>query len=164
MFVWHKNCMYTGSRYTYADSCYEMIRQGMHRFGLYLKDITGGVFVMKLAVTARGKTLESDIDPRFGRCEWFLMSDTETGEHYAVSNEQNLNAAQGAGIQAAMNVIRHDIAGVITGHCGPKAFRTLGSAGIKVYLCDAGTVAGALEKFNVGLLKESTSPDVQGHW
>ena len=119
---------------------------------------------MKVAITAQGKDLESLVDPRFGRCGWLIVADTETGEYRAVSNEQNLNAVQGAGIQAAENAGRQGVEAVITGHCGPKAFRTLNAAGIKVFTGARGTVAEALESFKSGSLKESDDADVEGHW
>lgn len=119
---------------------------------------------MKVAVSARGQELESLVDQRFGRCGWFVVVDTVTGEHRAVNNGQNLNAAQGAGIQAANNVSRQGVEAVITGHCGPKAFRTLSAAGIKVFSGAEGTVAETLEKFKNGELKEAEGADVEGHW
>lgn len=119
---------------------------------------------MRVAITARGQDLESMVDPRFGRCSWFIVADTVTGKFRAVNNEQNLNAAQGAGIQAANNASRQGIEAVITGHCGPKAFRTLSAAGIKVYSGAEGTVAETLQKFKSGELKEADGADVEGHW
>lgn len=107
---------------------------------------------MKAAVTSCGQNLESNIDPRFGRCGWFIVADMETGDYRAVSNEQ-INATQGTGIQAAEKVSRLGVEAVITGHCGPKAFMTLKAAGIKVYTGSQGTVAEVLEKLKTGLLK-----------
>jgi predicted Fe-Mo cluster-binding NifX family protein len=119
---------------------------------------------MKIVVTATGESLDSPVDQRFGRAAKFIMFDTDTGEHQAVDNSQNLNAAQGAGIQAAENVSRLDAQYVITGHCGPKAFRTLQAAGIKVIVGAEGTVAEAIEKFKSGELTPTQSSDVDGHW
>lgn len=119
---------------------------------------------MKVAVTSRGETLESRVDPMFGRCSWFVVADTESGKYRAVSNEQSFNAAQGAGIQAAEQASRQGVEAVITGHCGPKAFRTLSAAGIKVFSGTDGTVAEVLELFKGGKLKEATGADVEGHW
>lgn len=119
---------------------------------------------MKVAITAQGTDLESQIDQRFGRCDGFIIVDTETGNYQAVSNEQNLNASQGAGIQAAGNLSRYGVEAVITGHCGPKAFRTLKSAGIKVFCCIEGTVAEAVKKFKSGELNEAKEANVEGHW
>lgn len=119
---------------------------------------------MKVAVTSTGKDLESKVDPRFGRANWFIVADTETNQHQVINNEQNLNASQGAGIQTAENISRHGVKALITGNCGPKAFRTLGAAGIQVYCGADGTVAEVLEKFKGGKLKQADGANVEGHW
>lgn len=119
---------------------------------------------MKVAISSQGEKMDSMVDERFGRARWFIVVDTETGACRAVSNEQNLNAGQGAGIQAAENVSRHDVEAVITGHCGPKAFRTLNAAGIKVYTGARGTASETLDRFKRGELAETAGADVEGHW
>ena len=119
---------------------------------------------MKIAITSEGQDLQSLVDPRFGRAQWFVIVDLETGEFQAVSNEQNLALPQGAGIQAAENVARHGPSYLITGHCGPKAFRALREAGIRVIVGAEGTVSDVLEKFKRGELKPAEEPDVTGHW
>ena len=120
--------------------------------------------LVKVAVSTSGQDLESMVDARFGRCSHFVVIDAQTGQCHAVSNEVNLNSAQGAGIQAAQNVSRQGVAAVITGHCGPKAFRVLQAAGIKVYTGAGGTAAEAVEKLKKGLLAEAETADVEGHW
>jgi len=119
---------------------------------------------MKVAVSARGGSLQSEVDPRFGRARYFVIVDTETGEFTAVDNEQNLNAAQGAGIQAAQHVAAQGVQAVLTGHCGPKAFRTLSAGGIAVFTGVEGTVADALERYKAGELSTAEDADVHGHW
>ena len=123
-----------------------------------------GSIAMKVAVTSRGPTLDDEIDPRFGRAQVFLVVDTDTGEFEAVDNKQNLEAAQGAGIQAGRIVADHGAEVLITGHCGPNAFRTLSAAGIKVVLGAEGTVGEAVEKLKKGELKPAGDADVEGHW
>lgn len=98
---------------------------------------------MKTAVTSRGQGLNSMVDPRFGRFSWFILIDTETGQHQSLSNAEAPEAIQGAGIQAAEKISRLGVDSVITGHCGPKAFRVLRAAGIKVYSGSGGTVEEA---------------------
>ncbi len=119
---------------------------------------------MKVAVTSQGRELDSPVDPRFGRARFFLVADTETGEFSAIDNEQNLNVAQGAGIQAGRNVVELGVAAVVTGHVGPKAFATLQAGGVQVYTGATGTVADAIEQFRAGALKLSGGADVEGHW
>lgn len=119
---------------------------------------------MKVAVSSQGAGLDSAVDQRFGRARYFIVADAETGAFSAVENEQNLNAAQGAGIQAAQTVVNQGVQGVLTGHCGPKAFRVLSAAGISIYVGVQGTVQEALEKLKAGELQETAESDVEGHW
>lgn len=119
---------------------------------------------MKIAITSQGPDLTSELDPRFGRAKLFIIYDLDTDYFEAVDNEQNLNAPQGAGIQAAQNVAERDVAYVLTGHCGPNAFRTLASAGIKVILGLQGTVKQLIDRFKAGELEPTDSADVEGHW
>ena len=119
---------------------------------------------MKIAVTAQGNGLEASIDPRFGRAAQFVVYDVDTGAIETVDNTQNLQAAQGAGIQAAQNVANLGVECVLTGHCGPKAFRVLQTAGIGVIVGVDGTVGEAVERFKKGELKPTGAADVEGHW
>ena len=119
---------------------------------------------MKIAITTSGDNLASPMDSRFGRAVRFLVYDTDTKGLLLVDNSQNLNAAQGAGIQAAQTVAEAGANVVITGHCGPKAFRVLQAAGIAVYNCEAATVQEALGLFGEGKLLTASNADVEGHW
>jgi predicted Fe-Mo cluster-binding NifX family protein len=119
---------------------------------------------MKIAITVSGTDLNAALDPRFGRAAGFLLVDTKTNEIAYEPNEQNLNAAQGAGIQSAQNIAAAGVQAVISGHCGPKAYRVLSASGIAVYPCSAATAAEALEQFKAGQLKPANGADVEGHW
>jgi predicted Fe-Mo cluster-binding NifX family protein len=119
---------------------------------------------MKIAFSTPGSDLNAPLDTRFGRAPKFLVLDLESGEFEIIDNQQSLNAAQGAGIQSAETVARSGAKALVSGHCGPKAFRVLAAAGIKVYSSDAPTVAEALEQFKQGKLKEAAGADVEGHW
>jgi predicted Fe-Mo cluster-binding NifX family protein len=119
---------------------------------------------MKIAITSTGSNLDSQIDLRFGRASGFIIYNVDDDSFEFVDNTQNLNAMQGAGIQAAQNVINQGVDAIVTGHCGPKAFTVLSSADVKIYTGGEGTVKETLEKFKKGELKESTSADVEGHW
>jgi predicted Fe-Mo cluster-binding NifX family protein len=119
---------------------------------------------MKIAVTSTGRTLESMLDTRFGRARYLIVEDLKTKELTVVDNTMNMNAAQGAGIQAAQNASRLGVNAIITGNVGPKAFQALNAAGIKVYLCEQVTVAEALQRYRAGELTEAGGANVQGHW
>jgi len=119
---------------------------------------------MKLAVSSQSGSLQSPLDPRFGRAKYFILLDTETGALSVVDNSVSLNAAQGAGIQAARRVVELGADALITGHVGPKAFSTLQAGGVRIYTGASGTVAEAIEQFKAGKLEAASSPDVEGHW
>jgi len=108
---------------------------------------------MKVAFTTSGS-----------RVPGFIIYDIDSGTSEFVDNQQSLNAAQGAGIQAAETVVRSGAKALVTGHCGPKAFRVLCAAGVEVYNTDQPTVAAALAAFKAGTLKPADSADVEGHW
>ncbi|HOY63152.1 MAG TPA: NifB/NifX family molybdenum-iron cluster-binding protein [bacterium] len=119
---------------------------------------------MKIAITSKGNTVDSPVDPRFGRAAGFMVCDIDTGECAYKDNAQNLSASQGAGIQSAKNVADSGVSAIVTGHCGPKAFSALKAAGIKIYTGAEGTVAENIEKFKAGSVKEIDNADVEGHW
>jgi len=119
---------------------------------------------MKIALTSMGEGLDAQVDPRFGRAKVFLVIDTETEAIEVVDNTQNLEAAQGAGIQAAQIVAETGAEVVITGHCGPNAFRTLTAAGIKLVVGAEGKIGEVVAKFKSGELKPAEGADVEGHW
>jgi len=119
---------------------------------------------MKIAITAQGQDLTSELDGRFGRCAYFVVCDTESGDVVAIDNAQNFNAAQGAGIQAARHVADAGAEAVISTSVGPKAYATLTGAGIAVYSASGGTVGAALEAFKVGELTRMDSSNVESHW
>lgn len=123
----------------------------------------GGVPV-KIAFTTSGRELNAPLESRFGRAPAFLVYDLDAGSFAVADNAQSVNAAQGAGIQAAENVVRSGARVLVTGHCGPKAFRALQAAGVKVYTADTATVAEALERYRAGQLSEASNADVAGHW
>ncbi len=99
---------------------------------------------MKIAVSAQGATPESQVDPRCGRCAWFVVYDTESGEFGSIDNSASVNASSGAGVQMASRVTEAGIDRVVTGQCGPKATRGLEGAGIEIVTGATGTVRSAL--------------------
>jgi predicted Fe-Mo cluster-binding NifX family protein len=109
---------------------------------------------MKIVVSAKGGTPESEGDPRFGRAACFLVFDTESGVWQAVDNASALSTAHGAGIQSAETVCRLGAEIVISGYVGPKAFTVLAAGGVKVYRGDARSAREAVEAFQRGQLPE----------
>jgi len=119
---------------------------------------------MKIAVTAKGILLSDEVDPRFGRAPYILIVDTETMEFEAVNNGENVNAMKGAGIQAATMVSEKGAEVLLTGYCGPNAFKTVEAAGIKVVSDVSGTVEEAVTAFLTGPVEYSTGANAEGHW
>lgn len=115
---------------------------------------------MKILVTSTGETLTSPFDFRFGRAAKFILFDTISGQYESIDNAQSMDTPQGAGIQGAETVARLGPQCVITGNCGPKAFRVLSAAGITVFITNAITVADAIERFRAGRLVAALSAEV----
>ncbi len=118
---------------------------------------------MKIAVTARGKTLDDAVDPRFGRCPYFVIVETET---LVIEPIENPGIAQGggAGVQSAQLMAEHDVKTVLTGNCGPNAYQTLNAADVKVIVGVSGTVRAAVEQFKSGALSSTQGPNVASHF
>ena len=119
---------------------------------------------MKILITSQSRELTGNVDPRFGRAKYFIIYETETDKWEAIDNSKNLNAIQGAGIQAGENAASTGAEYVLTGHCGPKAFKALSANGIKIVVGVEGTVSSAVERFKNGELKAAEYSDVPGHW
>ena len=118
---------------------------------------------MKICVTSTGNSLDAQIDPRFGRCSYFVIVDYETMQFEAVPN-MAAGASGGAGIQAAQAVANKGVQLLITGNVGPKAFQALAAAGIEVATGAFGTVREAVEKYKRGELNKTGAPTVGGHF
>ena len=100
---------------------------------------------MKICVSAVASSLDAQVDPRFGRCPYLLIVDSESMGFETISNVAS-GAMHGAGIQSAQTVASKGVKVVITGNVGPNAFQALSSAGIKVVTGGFGTVREAVEK------------------
>ena len=111
---------------------------------------------MKIALSATGPDLNSAVDPRFGRAQYFIIVDPESLEFEAVQNP-NISAMGGAGIQSAQLVGNKGIEAVITGQVGPNAHMTLNTIGVKIYQAVSGTVSEAIAAFKDGKLTPVTS-------
>jgi predicted Fe-Mo cluster-binding NifX family protein len=118
---------------------------------------------MKACVTATANSLDAQIDPRFGRCAYLVIVDSETMQFEAIPNVAT-GAAGGAGIQAAQTIASRGVKLLITGNVGPKAFQALSAAGIEVVTGVFGTVRDAVEKLKRGELRKTGAPTVGGHF
>jgi len=118
---------------------------------------------MKIAISAMGTTLDAEIDPRFGRCQYFIIVDPETMQFESLDNSGAM-AGGGAGISTAQMIAGKGIEAVLTGNCGPNAYQVLSAAGIKVITGVAGKVQDAIEGYKLGKFKASSQPNVAGHF
>ena len=105
---------------------------------------------MKIAITSRGTTLDAEVDPRFRKAAYILVVDTTNLSVEALDNSQN-KTLKGKGIKTAAMVNDTGATVLITGFCGPNAFKTLKAAGIKVATV-SGTVREAVNTFKEGAL------------
>ncbi|MEA1944208.1 MAG: NifB/NifX family molybdenum-iron cluster-binding protein, partial [Euryarchaeota archaeon] len=116
---------------------------------------------MKICVTSTGPTIDAPVDPRFGRCQYFVIVDSETMAYEAMPNP-SIGAPSGAGIQAAQSVANTGAQVVITGTVGPNATATLGAAGIRMVTGASGTVRDAVEQYKSGRLQAAPGAPAPG--
>ena len=119
---------------------------------------------MKIAISSSGPTLDAQIDPRFGRCAYFIIADTETMQFEAIDNSSSTASSGGAGISAAQVIAGKGVQAVLTGNCGPNAYQTLAAAGIKVITGVNGKVQDAISEYRSGKYRVSSQPNVAGHF
>jgi len=118
---------------------------------------------MRVCITSTGPSLDSEMDPRFGRCQYFLFVDPQSLEMEALENP-NIGASGGAGIQSAQFVANKGVEAIITGQVGPNAFSTLQAAGMKILVGASGKVRDLLEKYKKGQLTSyAQGPTARAH-
>ena len=118
---------------------------------------------MKIAISSSGKSLDSALDPRFGRCAWFVVIDP-ADLSYEVFDNQNAAQSSGAGIQAAQFLADKNVSAVITGHVGPNAVQTLSAAGIEIFAQQQGTIREVVERYRNKDLNSTTQSTVGRHF
>ena len=123
------------------------------------KSAVGG----KVCVTSEGDNLDSKVDPRFGRCQYFIIVDTDTMKSEAINNP-NIDSMGGAGIQSGQLIAEKQVKAVLTGNVGPNAFQALEAAGLSVFTGARGTVREAIEKYLAGELESTSGPSVSSHF
>ena len=119
---------------------------------------------MKIAVSSQGKTSDSQIDTRFGRALYFMITEDDGKSWRCLDHSGIANAPQGAGVQTGQKMMDEKVSIVLTGHVGPKAFKALSAGGIKVFTGVSGTIEQAFQQYKDGKLAVQAAPDVSGHW
>lgn len=118
---------------------------------------------MKIAITATAPNLDANVDPRFGRCPFFLIVETDDLSFEAIENPSIVQGS-GAGIQSAQLMAEKGVQHVLTGNCGPNAHQTLAAADIAVSVGCSGSIREVVEQFKAGQMNESAGPNVAGHY
>lgn len=127
---------------------------------------------MKICITARTsidsstepqELLNSQVDPRFGRCENFVIINTENMNMEVIPNT-SARTAHGAGVQAAQTIANRNVEVVITGRVGPNAYEVLSMSGIKIMTGAIGTIGQVIEQYKSGQLQDSKYPNVSNHF
>jgi len=118
---------------------------------------------MRIAISANGTTLDAEVDPRFGRCQYFIIADSETMDFEAIDNSSAM-AAGGAGISAAQMIVEKGVEAVLTGNCGPNAHQVLAAAGIQIVTGVSGSVKDAIEGYRSGKFRASAEANVPDHF
>ena len=114
---------------------------------------------MKIAISATSKDLNSEVDPRFGRCQYFILVDPETMQFEAIENS-NTMASGGAGIASAQLIADKKVEAVLTGNCGPNAYEVLAAAGVKVMTGVTGKVQDAIQAYKSGQFQAISQANV----
>ncbi|MCD4778926.1 MAG: NifB/NifX family molybdenum-iron cluster-binding protein [Candidatus Omnitrophica bacterium] len=115
---------------------------------------------MIICITSEGNNLDSKVDQRFGRAQYFIFYNDETSQFEAVQNE-NVSGTGGVGVQSGQLVAGKQAKIVLTGSVGPNASQTLESSGIDVVLNVEGSVKEAIERFQNGELKTTEGPNAE---
>jgi predicted Fe-Mo cluster-binding NifX family protein len=118
---------------------------------------------MKIAISATGTNLDAEVDPRFGRCQYFVLADVETNDFEGVENT-SAAAAGGAGIATAQMIVGKNVEAVLTGNCGPNAHEVLSSAGIKIVTGVSGKIKDVIEEYKLGTYSAAQQPNVADHY
>jgi predicted Fe-Mo cluster-binding NifX family protein len=118
---------------------------------------------MKIAISATGPTIDDEVDPRFGRCQYFIVADPETAEFEAISNASAMSSG-GAGISAAQMIAGKGVEAVLTGNCGPNAYQALSPAGIKVITGISGKIKDAIEEYKSVKYSAAQQANVPDHF
>lgn len=118
---------------------------------------------MKIGVSAIAPSLDAEVDPRFGRCQYFVIVDPQTMEFEALQNSSAM-AAGGAGISTAQMIANKGVQVILTGNCGPNAYQTLSAAGLQVITGAAGRIRDVVQAYKDGKFQPTAQANVGSHY
>jgi len=117
---------------------------------------------MRIAISATGPTLDTEVDPRFGRCQYFVIADPDTMNFEALENSNAMQAG-GAGISTGQMIASKGVQVVLTGNCGPNAYQVLSAAGIQVITGVSGKIQDAIQAYKSGQFQATSQSNVAAH-
>lgn len=118
---------------------------------------------MKIAISAVAPGLDAEVDPRFGRCQYFIIADPETMQFEDVENSSAV-ASGGAGVSAAQEIAGKGVEAILTGNCGPNAYQVLSAAGIKIITGVSGKIQDVIQGYKSGKYEASSQSNVSHHF
>ena len=117
---------------------------------------------MTIAFCLKDNDADSALDARFGRAEYFLFYNTESGNANIVSNEAK-NAPGGAGAKAVQQMVDNGTECLIAPEVGPQAHDALEAFGIPAYKQgDSLSFRDALSAWEKGDLHRIDKPGNKG--
>jgi len=119
--------------------------------------------MMKIAISATGPSLDAEVEPRFGRCPYFIIVDPDTMQFEALENSSAMYSG-GAGISAGQMIASKGVQVVLTGNCGPNAYQVLSAAGIQIITGVSGKIRDAIQAYKSGQLQPISQPNVVSHF
>ncbi len=117
---------------------------------------------MRIAISCQDNSMESMVDQRFGRCNYFLIVDVEDSKIIKTEAVLNKGTVQGhgAGIKAAEQIGELKVEAILVGQLGPNATAVLEKLGITAYQA-SGKAKDAINDFlkkNLEKISETTEP------
>ena len=118
---------------------------------------------MRVAISATGPTLDAEVDPRFGRCQYFIIVDPDTMQFEALENSSAMQSG-GAGISAGQMIASKGVQAVLTGNSGPNAYQVLSAASIQVITGVSGKIRDAIQAYKSGQFQATSQSNVAAHF
>ena len=111
---------------------------------------------MRIVFSAVSGGLDAQVDPRFGRCPYFVIVESDTMDVETISNTSQFTQS-GAGIRAAQTVTNTGAKIVLTGNVGPNAYQAVSTAGVQMITGVSGTVREVVEMFKNGQFRQTAT-------
>lgn len=101
----------------------------------------------RVVVTSTGPDLDSEVDLRFGRAQYFIVIQLDSGAITVLSNEDSDKSDKGVGIRSFQRIVDAGVEVIITGRVGQKVMGMMSSSGISAFVVSGGTVREAFDLY-----------------